>query len=141
MPVVSDGFDFRLGINERVQSLVALAFLLRGEARVLVRPDGVMRAALPRVARALNHVEEMRNDARLDEALAVLVEVHAPRIARAFGENFELMLRGMITPHRGIDPLALCFRRAGLADIRRTEHAVTSVKPAVRRSEEHTSEL
>src|SRR5436190_17872967 len=42
-----------------------------------------MRSRLALVARSLNHVEQVRNDARLDEALTVLVEINSPWIARS----------------------------------------------------------
>src|SRR5436190_8320121 len=90
-----------------------------------------MFAALPFEARPLNHVPEMRDDAHLREELAVLVEVDAPGIATAFGEHFKDVPCGMITPHAGIHPLPLAVGRARLADVRRAEHAVTSIKPAV----------
>src|ERR1043166_6256258 len=98
----------------------------------LFQANTVMLTTLPLVARSLNHVPEMGNDAGLDEALAVVVEIHSPRIARAFGEDFKLVLSWMIAPDCGIDPLALVFRGARLAYEGRTKHPVTTVKPAVR---------
>ena len=91
-----------------------------------------MRAGLALVTAALNHVEQMRNDAGFDDALAVLVEIDAPRIAGAFGKQFEHMLGRMITPDAGVDARAFAVRRAGLADVRMREHAVAAIKPAVR---------
>ncbi len=91
-----------------------------------------MRAALPVITPALHHVKEMRNDARLLDELAVLVEVEAPRIARALGEYFELMFGGMITPHRGIDPLALLFGVPGLPTFEGQKTPCDAVEPAVR---------
>jgi len=41
------------------------------------------------------------------------------------------MPHGMITPHAGIDGLALGIRRAGLADAAVREDAMAAVKPAV----------
>ena len=79
--------------------------------------SGVMLAALAFVASALDHVPEVRNHAGLDPALTVFVEIDAPGIARAFGEDFETMLRRVIAPHSGVHPLALAFRRARLADV------------------------
>ncbi len=43
--------------------------------------------ALPVVVRALDDVEEMRDDAGGSERLAVVVEIDAPRIAGAVGET------------------------------------------------------
>src|SRR6185295_4167121 len=92
----------------------------------------VVLATLALVARALNHVPEMRDHAGLDDALAIFIKVDPPRIARALGEHFEELLRRMITPHRGVDALALLNRGAGLANERRTENPVATVEPAVR---------
>ena len=128
MPVIGDGFQ--LAIDERMDRPAAAA--VRGNACDLVGVRRVVRAALPLIFAALNHVEEMRNHAGLDEALTVRVEVDAPRIARALGEDLELFLGGMIAPDGGIDPLAPGLRSPRLADARWTEDAVTSVEPAVR---------
>src|SRR5207245_9361251 len=76
-----------------------------------------MRTGLPLVARALNDVEQVWNDAGLDEALALFVEVNAPGIAGAFGEDLEAVLGGMIAPNAGVDARALAVGRAGLADV------------------------
>src|SRR5258705_7279134 len=91
-----------------------------------------MLAALPFVARALDHVPDMRHHARLDETLPVLVEIDPPRIARAFGKHFEDMLSGMIPPNSGVYPLAFFLGRARSADKRRAKHTMTTVKPAIR---------
>src|SRR5579884_2847340 len=74
----------------------------------------------------------MRNHACLDEALAVLVEIYAPGIARAFGKIFERVLDGMITPDAAGDDGAVLVGRTGLADLGKIEHAVAAVKPTVR---------
>ena len=90
-----------------------------------------MFAALTLVTPALDHVPEVRDDAGFDPGLAAFVEVEAPGIARAFGENFEQLLGRMITPHGGINPLAVLLGGAGLADVRRAEDSVAAVEPAV----------
>src|SRR6266699_257302 len=100
-----------------------------------------MFASLPFDAGALDHVPEVRDDAHLGEELAVFVEVDAPGIAAALREHFEQMPRGVITPNPGVHPLPLAFRRAGLADVRGTEHAVTTVQPAVRTPSERVQDL
>ena len=66
--VVGDGLDVVVGVRVEV------------------------RARLPLIAAALDDVEGVRNDAGLDEGLAVVVEVEAPRIARAVGEDLEDVL-------------------------------------------------
>src|SRR2546430_17735340 len=93
--------------------------------------DIEMLAALAFEASGLNHVPQMRNHARLDETLAVFIEVNAPRIARTFCKHFENMLGGMIPPHAGVHALAFFLRRAGFADERRAKHAVTTIEPAI----------
>src|SRR5207244_427526 len=59
-----------------VRALAAGVMQMVGDGFDVVENVGVeMLSALPLVARALNHVPEMRNDAGLDETLAVLVEI------------------------------------------------------------------
>ena len=65
------------------------------------------------------------------ERLAVLVEIEAPGIARAVGEDFEDVPGRMIAPDAGVDRRAVLVRRAGLADARMREDAVAAVEPAV----------
>ena len=91
-----------------------------------------MVAGLPQIAAALNDVEAVRDDTRLDKHLAVVVEVEAPRVAGAVGENFKDMLGRMITPDAGSDRCALAIRRSRFADLRMREHSVAAVEPAVR---------
>src|SRR5439155_361616 len=75
---------------------------------------------------------EMRDHAHLGEELAVFVEVNAPGIAAAFSEHFENSPGRMITPDAGVHQLALSLGHARSADMRRAEHAVATVEPAVR---------
>ena len=91
-----------------------------------------VRARLPLVAAALDDVVAVRDDAGLDERLAVLVEVEAPGVARAVGEDLEVVPRRVIAPDAGVDRRAVLVRRAGLADLRVGEDAVAAVEPAVR---------
>ena len=74
----------------------------------------------------------MRDDAGFDEGLAVLVEVEAPGVAGAVGEDLEDVPGRMIAPDAGVDRHALVVRRARLADARMREDAVAAVEPAVR---------
>src|SRR6266850_5899999 len=62
----------------------------------------------------------------------MFIEIDTPRIARAFGENFELVLNRMITPHAGIDARAFAIRSAEFTDVRVREHTVATIKPAIR---------
>src|SRR5947208_364587 len=90
---------------------------------------------LPRlalVAAALDDVEAVRDDAGLDERLAVLVEVEAPWIAGAVGEHLELVLGRMVTPDARVDRHAVLLGHSRLADLRVCEDTVAAVEPAVR---------
>src|SRR5262249_5669005 len=77
-------------------------------------------------------VKSVRHHARLDERLAVGVEVQTPRIARAFREDFKDVPGRMIAPDAGIDRCAVLVRRAGLADTRMSKNTVAAVQPTVR---------
>src|SRR5436190_18304571 len=76
-----------------------------------------MRTSLMSESSTLNHMEQMRDDAGFDDALAILVEINAPGIARAFGKNFEFVFDGVVAPYARVDPRALAVRRTRLADI------------------------
>src|SRR5580765_6417323 len=130
MNVVTDGLD--VVINEWVDIPLSGVGMKRLVRAGFLGVDVVVQAALPLVAGALNDVPEVRDYARLDKALAVLVEVNAPGIARSFGEHLEDASRGVKPPDRRIDALTVLLRCARLADKRRTEHAVAAVEPAVR---------
>src|SRR5438874_1457681 len=104
-----------------------------GDRLNVVVGEGIeVRARLAVVAPALDHVEEMRNHAGLNDALPARVEIDAPRIARPFREKLELPPHWMKAPHPGVQVYTLFFGRAGRADIRLREHAVAAVEPAVR---------
>ena len=91
---------------------------------------------LPLIPSAGDDVVEMRNDARGDEPLAMLVVIEPPRVAGAMREDLELMPHGMETPHAGIDGLALVIRRARLTDAAVREDAMAAIQPAVRAPDE-----
>src|SRR5207244_440014 len=93
-------------VNERIdEALLWIGVILLVRAR-FCDVDVVMLPALALVARALNHVPQVRDDARFNNALTVLIEIDTPGIARAFGENFELVFGRMVPPHRRIHALA-----------------------------------
>ena len=96
-----------------------------------VESHGVMLPSLPLIARALDDMPEMWNDAGFDDALPVLVKVDSPRVARAFREDFEFVSNRVVAPDRGVDALSFFRRRAWFADVRRAEDSVASVKPTV----------
>src|SRR5439155_16118244 len=97
--------------------------------RVSVRLE--MLSRLPLEASSLDDVEQVRDDAAGQEGVAVVVKVDTPRVARAPGEDLELLLDRMIAPDAGVDRSALLLRRAGLADERVSEDAMTAVEPAI----------
>src|SRR5262249_49482760 len=89
---------------------------------------------LPRltdVAAPGDHVEQVRDDARRQEAGAVLIVIIAPRIACAFREDLELLRLGVIAPDAGVDRHALVVGCAGLANARMREHAMAAIEPPV----------
>src|SRR5438477_598673 len=57
-----------------------------------------MVAGLALETASLDHVEAMRDDARLNESLTMIVEVDAPGIARPLGENFKDVARRVVAP-------------------------------------------
>ena len=117
LPRVRVGADVVAVVGDRLDVVVGV--------RVEVRPG------LPLVPAALDHVVEVRDHAGGEEGLAVLVEVDAPGVARAVGEDLELVLRRVIAPDPGVDRDAVLVGRAGLADLRVGEDAVAAVEPAV----------
>src|SRR6187431_552783 len=91
--------------------------MIRNRLDIVVGVRVEMLPGLPLVASALNHVEKMRDYAGLGEELAIRIEIDAPRIAGALGENLELILRGMIAPIARVDLRALRVGGAGLSDV------------------------
>src|SRR3954453_8118374 len=83
----------------------------------------------------------MRDNARGAKRLSHVVEIDAPRIARAFRENFEDLFLRVISPNASVDGNAFFIRRARLADARVREDAVTSVQPTVRPPVERVQSL
>src|SRR5438552_13147354 len=98
MDMVTVRLDIRVGVGKDgfVRLQIAIALIAGG----LFKVDAVMFASLPQIASALDHMPEMRNDTSLNKTLPVLIEVDAPGIACAFSEDLELVLNGMIAPHR-----------------------------------------
>ena len=80
---------------------------------------------------ALNDVEEMGNDTAGGEAVADIVEVKAPRIGQAAGEDFKILGLGMKAPDPGIEIEAVFLFSARLADERVGENSLASVEPTV----------
>src|SRR6266567_1722255 len=83
----------------RVRAFVACPVNMVGEGfDVVINVWIEMRTRLAMIASALDHMEQVRNDAGFDDALAVLVKINSPWIARAFGEKLENVFGGMIAP-------------------------------------------
>ena len=100
-----------------------------------------VRAGLALVSRARDHVVQMRDDAGGRESLAVVVEVEAPRVAGAFGEDLEDVPGRMVAPDRRRSAAGARRQAPGLADVRVREHAVRSVEPPVRAPRERVERL
>ena len=107
MTVVGDCLD--VVINVRIEVLAGLTF----------------------VSPSLDHMVQVRDDARREKRLAVGVEVNSPGVAGSFEEDLEFVSRRMITPDRGVEALAILVGRAWLADVGVGENAVAAVEPAV----------
>ena len=134
--------ELRAAGDVRLIPLIARVVQMVGDGfDVVVGVRIEMRTRLSLVTSALDHVKQMWNHTRLDNALPVFVEVNAPRIARALGENLEDMFRRMITPDTGVDARPLAVRRSGFADVGMCEHTMTTVKPAVRSPLERVQRL
>src|SRR5262245_38679788 len=116
----------------RVRPLAAGPVDVIGDRLDIVIDVGIkMRASLPVVASTLNNVEQVRDHAGLDKALAIWIEINAPGIARSFREHFEHLFDRMIAPHPGVDASAFAVGGAGLSDVRMGEHSMATVEPAV----------
>src|SRR5207245_2550542 len=112
--------------------LVAQVVQMVGNGRDVGIGEGIeMAPCLPIVARALDDVKHVRNDASRGKGLAVIVEIDSPGITGPLGENLELVPERMIAPDAGIDGNPLVRRRPRLADLRVREDAVATVEPAV----------
>src|SRR5437588_13107494 len=91
-----------------VRSLVANPMdMIRDGFDVLVSVGVEMGAGLALKTSALNHVEQMRDDAGFDEALAIFVEINSPGVAGAFAKKLKNVFGGMIARHAGVDARAL----------------------------------
>ena len=130
-PVHMVGVRADVFIDVGEDALATALIPVLGVALRLIAVVGVMLAALPEDPSSLDHVEEVRNDAHFGPEVAVLIEVDAPRIAAALGENLESVSHRMVTPHTGIDPLTIIFGGPRLANIGRTENPVATIEPTI----------
>ena len=90
-----------------------------------------MLAGLTLVTGAGQDVIKVRDHAGRDEHLSAGVEVQAPRVARALGEDLEGAGPRVEAPDAGVDLAALLGRRTRLADDGVGEYTVAAVEPAI----------
>ncbi len=88
-------------------------------------------AALPGVNATRRHVKQMVDHTGTDERIAARIEIHAPRVARAVGENLEFSRAWLITSH-GCGNLHAGRRSLGDPYFRMSEHTVSQIHPTVR---------
>src|SRR5688572_11350456 len=89
---------------------------------------------------------EMRNHARRDKHLAVIIEIKAPRITETVRHDFKTILGGMITPDSAVEILRLSHRRflgkrlsgpidastvRRFANARSSGKSLTAIQPAI----------
>ena len=101
----------------RVGARPEVVEVVRDRLDVVVDVRVEVLAALPVVTRALDDVVEVRNHARRDETLPVIVEVDAPLVARAPREDVELVPFRVVPPNRRVDLGAILVLRPGLPDL------------------------
>src|SRR4051794_21041773 len=77
--------------------------MVRNGLDVVVNKWIEMLSRLALVTATLNDVKQMRDDASLDDALAALIEINTPRIARSFPKDFEFAFGRMIPPDGSVD--------------------------------------
>src|SRR4051812_43598030 len=74
---------------------------------------------------------QVRNYARGHKRIADVVEIEAPLVAHAFGEDLEDFFRRMIAPDTRVEREPLGIARARFADVGMREDALVAVEPAV----------
>ena len=99
---------------------------------IVIRMWIEMVTSLANVTSAIDHVIEMRNNARGNERITIIIKVDAPRVACTMSENFKHMFGGMITPHARIEGLTFFRLATRLAHQRMCENPMATVQPSVR---------
>ena len=89
-------------------------------------------AVHPLEVRAGDHAEQVRDHAVGDERLAEVVEVEAPGVGRAVGDDLEDLAGRVIPPDAAVHRHPLLVGRARLADAGRRQDAVAAPEPSVR---------
>ena len=98
-------------------------------------------AGLARVEAAGREVEQVVNDARAHEGVALAIKVHAPRVARALGPDLEVARLRVQPRDAGAHHDRHCVRIARVPGLGRGEDAVRHVKSAVRPPGEAVEQL
>src|SRR5690606_18304635 len=101
------------------------------DAGLFLERDREVLASLPLVSRALDDVPEVRDDTGLEEELSVVVEVDAPGVAGALREDLELVAQGLVPPEGSFAALTPVGGGPQFANVRRADHALAAVQPAV----------
>ena len=84
------------------------------------------------VGSTLDDVEDVRDDAASGKGLTSVVEIKAPWVGEAVGEDFEFLFDGMVAPDSTVDELTFGIGNSDFSDEGGGEDAVASVEPAVR---------
>ena len=126
----------------RVRTLVADPVHMVGNGLHVVEDVRIeVLAGLPFVAAARNEVIQVLDHAGGRERVAVVVEIQAPGIAGALGEDLENLAGRVIAPDRAVQFLTLGLRRSRLADVGVREDPVRAIEPAVRAPREGVEHL
>ena len=119
--------------DDRLMDARAGVVRVVGDRLDVVVGEGIeVLAGLTLVAGGRKDMIEVRDHAGRIEELAPRIEIEAPGIARAFGEDLEDVAGRVEAPDSGVDLHALLVGRTRLADDRVREHAVVTVEPAIR---------
>src|SRR4030095_13258085 len=107
-------------------------FVVGGGLHQLVKVGIEILAVHTLVMRPGNEMPQVTDHVVGEEWLAVFVPIESPGIGGAVGDDFENFSDRVITPDRAVEENTIFVGRAGLADERVLENAVTAIKPAVR---------
>src|SRR6188474_3391209 len=73
----------------------------------------------------------MIDDAGADKGIAIPIKIHAPWVARAFSEDFELFCARLKARHGGRHENSVVLRLVGLSDPGSGEYPMSHIKPAI----------
>ena len=115
----------------RLKRAITVVQVIGNGLDVVVRIWIEVLAGLSGIAAALRQMKQMRNHARTDEPIAVLVEVDSPGIAGPVRVDFELVSHRMVPPHAGVQRSPVFFGRPRFANVGMGEHAMATIQPPV----------